>query len=249
MSRIDFNFSGERYVVTGASSGMGRQITLELAHAGAQVLAIARREEKLHEVQEKFPENIDIASLDVCNSTQLESAIGTFVKKYGKLNGGVHAAGINYFTPLKVYDKALAAEIMDTSFWAGIELTRFITKAKYGKRETSTVLFSSVCAQSSEKGMFAYAAAKAAVNGCLGSLAKEICDKGHRINSIMPGWVESSAMTAELDGLIDQNFLKKNHLLGLASPEEVSGMVLFLLSDRARWITGSSIAVDGGFLA
>ena len=56
-------------------------------------------------------------------------------------------------------------------------------------------------------------------------------------------------MTSSLDGLIDQNFFKKNHLLGLAKPNDITGMVLFLLSDRAKWITGTSIAVDGGFLA
>ena len=65
----------------------------------------------------------------------------------------------------------------------------------------------------------------------------------------MPGWVDGSAMTSSFDGMIDQNFFKKNHLLGLAEPQDVTGMVLFLLSDRARWITGTSIAVDGGFLA
>ena len=65
----------------------------------------------------------------------------------------------------------------------------------------------------------------------------------------MPGWVEGSVMTSSLDGLIDQNCLKKNHLLGLAKPDDITGMVLFLLSDRAKWITGASMVVDGGFLA
>ncbi len=249
MSKVKFDFAGENYVVTGASSGMGRQVVLELAEAGANVLAIARREDKLLELQAECAEQIFVAPLDVCDGEKLENAIKVFVEAHGKLSGGVHAAGINNFTPLKTYDKKLADDIMDISFWAGVELVRLVTKAKYANKATSTVLFSSVCAESSEKGMFAYAAAKSAVNGCLGALAKEICHKGHRVNSVMPGWVESSHMTSSLDGLIDQDFLKKNHLLGLANPEDVSGMVLFLLSDRARWITGTSIAVDGGFLA
>ena len=65
----------------------------------------------------------------------------------------------------------------------------------------------------------------------------------------MPGWVESSVMTSSLDGLIDQSGFKKNHLLGLAKPADITGMVLFLLSDRAKWITGASMVVDGGFLS
>ena len=249
MSNVQFDFTGENFVVTGASSGMGKQVAVDLAQSGATVLAIARREEKLRALQEQFPDNIFIAPLDVCDSDELECAINEFVADHGKLHGAVHAAGINNFTPLKSYDKKLAHDIMDTSFWAGVELVRLTTKVKYAHKATSSVLFSSVCAISSEKGMFAYAAAKSAVNGCIGSLAKEICHKGHRVNSIMPGWVENSVMTSSLDGLIDQNFFKKNHLLGLAKPDDITGMVLFLLSDRASWITGSSIAVDGGFLA
>lgn len=249
MSKVKFCFDGENYVVTGASSGMGRQIVLELASSGAKVLAIARREDKLRELQLECAGSVFIAPLDVCNSEQMECAVRDFVNEHGKLHGGVHAAGINSFTPLKTYDTGLAKRIMDVSFWAGVELVRLVTKAKYGNKATSTVLFSSVCARSSEKGMFAYAAAKSAVNGCIGSLAKEIAVKGHRINSIMPGWVENSEMTSSLDGFIDQNFFKKNHLLGLAAPDDVSGMVLFLLSDRSRWITGSNVVVDGGFLA
>lgn len=249
MSNVKFDFTGENFVVTGASSGMGKQVALELAQSGANVLAIARREEKLRELQASFKDNIFIASLDVCDGERLEEAINEFVASNGKLHGSVHAAGINNFTPLKSYEKKLAHDIMNTSFWAGVELVRLTTKVKYAHKSTSAVLFSSVCAISSEKGMFAYAAAKAAVNGCIGSLAKEICSKGHRVNSIMPGWVENSVMTSKLDGLIDQNFFKKNHLLGLARSEDITGMVLFLLSNRARWITGASIAVDGGFLA
>lgn len=209
MSNVKFDFTGENFVVTGASSGMGKQVALELAQSGANVLAIARREEKLRELQASFKDNIFIASLDVCDGERLEEAINEFVASNGKLHGSVHAAGINNFTPLKSYEKKLAHDIMNTSFWAGVELVRLTTKVKYAHKSTSAVLFSSVCAISSEKGMFAYAAAKAAVNGCIGSLAKEICSKGHRVNSIMPGWVENSVMTSNLDGLIDQNLFKK----------------------------------------
>lgn len=249
MGKVNFDFSAECYVVTGASSGMGRETAAELAASGAKVLAIARSSERLEKLKAEYPENIITAALDVTDSETLERAIADFVLANGKLNGAVHAAGINSFTPLKSYDKALAERIMATSFWAGVELARLVTKAKYGRRGTSTVLFSSVCACSSEKGMFAYAAAKAAVNGAIGSIAKEIAAKGHRINSIMPGWVENSAMTDNIGGLIDQEDFKRKHLLGLANPGDVIGMVLFLLSSRAKWITGTNVAVDGGFLA
>lgn len=249
MSKVDFDFSAECYVVTGASSGMGREVAVELAASGAKVLAIARNNERLENLKAEYPKNIITAAVDVTDSEKLEQAIADFVLVNGKLSGAVHAAGIIYFTPLKSYDEAMAKRIMETSFWAGIELTRLVTKAKYGRRGTSTVLFSSACVRSREKGMFAYTAAKAAINGVLGSIAKEIAIKEHRINSIMPGWVKNSIITDSIDCLVDQENLKKKHLLGLAKPSDVVGMVLFLLSSRARWITGTSVVVDGGFLA
>lgn len=248
MSKVTFDFTGERYVVTGASSGMGRQVTLELAAAGAEVLAIGRNRERLAEVQRHAPDFIVPAACNVCDGAALEAAIASFVAAHGKLNGGVHAAGISSITPLKAYVCELAKNIMDVSFWAGMDFLRLVTKTKYGEAGTSTVLFSSVCAKSHEKGMFAYAAAKAAMDAALSSAAKDISRKHHRVNSILPGWVESP-MTEKAGELAETDSFFDKHLLGRGHADDVSGMVLFLLSDRARWMTGANLPVDGGYLA
>ena len=100
----------------------------------------------------------------------------------------------------------------------------------------------------SAKGMFAYSGAKAAIISAMRSISKEISKRGQRINAILPGWVESG-MTEELGRVSNKSEIIAHELLGVGSPKDVSGMVLFLLSNRARWITGTSIAVDGGFLA
>ena len=248
MGQISFNFSGERYVVTGASSGMGRKVALELASSGADVLALGRNEERLQSLYQLNPEHIVIESVDVCNTKKMEDVIASFVTKHGKLKGGVHAAGIMGLTPLRSIDVNQAKKIMDVSFWAGISLLRLITKAKYGERGTSTVLFSSVCAESAEKGMLAYAATKAAINSGVRSVAKEVASKGHRVNSILPGWVISPMTDAASETTEVKNIFDK-HPLGAGNPEDVSGMVLFLLSNQASWITGSNVVVDGGYLA
>ncbi len=108
---------------------MGRQVVVELAAAGANVLAIARNETRLQELQYQYPNNISVAALDVCDSEKMENAINNFVGENGRLHGGVHAAGINNFTPLKTYDGDLANKIMDTSFWAGVDFTQAFTAA------------------------------------------------------------------------------------------------------------------------
>ena len=248
MSRVKFDFEGENFVVTGASSGMGRQVALELAQAGAKVLAIARRKDKLLELQADCADGIFIAPLDVCDSEKLESAISGFVEAHGKLSGGVHAAGITNITPLKAYDKIQARKIMEVNFWAGMDFFQLIMKKRYSNEKASFILFSSVAAVYSPKGMFAYSASKAAVESALRSISKEISVRGQRINSVVPGWVETG-MTDEWGSISNKSELVANEILGVGMPEDVSGMVLFLLSDRARWITGTSIAVDGGFLA
>ncbi|WP_196599568.1 SDR family oxidoreductase [Pectinatus frisingensis] len=248
MSNITFDFSGNNYIITGASSGMGRQVAEELAKAGANVLAIARRKEKLEELKSTFPEHITVGELDVCQVDKLKQCMIEFVNHKGKFSGAVHAAGISGITPIRAYDSMLARNIMDTSFWAGIELTQLLVKKKYSVDGASIVWFSSVYSISCARGMFAYSAAKAAANAALKSIAKEINNRNQRINSIMPGWVDTG-MTQSLATVSKIDEIISHELLGIGKPTDVSGMILFLLSDRAKWITGTTIPVDGGYLA
>lgn len=248
MNQVQFDFTDKRFVVTGATSGMGRQVAMELVQSGGKILAIARGLEALTSLQATCPSLISIASCDVTNAVALEEAVAAFVATHGKLNGSVHAAGISGMTPVKSFDKNLAEHIMSVSFWAGIDIVRLATKAKYAEHGSSHVLFSSVSSYTGEKGMFAYSAAKAALRIGTRSLAKEISSKGHRANTVSPGWV-TTKMTIGMSEQSQTETILSQHLLGAGHPEDVSGMVLFLLSDRARWITGADFVVDGGYLA
>lgn len=248
MSNLKFDFSGENFVVTGASSGMGRQIAIELAEAGANVLAIARGREALIDLQNMFQNKITIASIDVRNIIDMEMAITNFTKEYGKISGAVHAAGISILTPLRGYDDNEAKKIMDISFWGGVNLVKVCSKVKVSKNKSSFVLFSSVRAYRADKGSFAYSATKAAIKIAVQSFAKEIANRENRINTVSPGWVKTN-LTLEQEDLHNLEEINKNHLLGIGKPSDVSGTVLFLLSDRANWITGTDIIVDGGYLA
>lgn len=248
MSKVTFEFTDERFVVTGASSGMGREVALALARAGAEVLAIGRNEARLAEVQSQAPNRIFSVRLDINDGKALEDAFSWFVKAHGKLNGGVHAAGLSDITPLRRGNTEQSRKIMETSFWAGMDFLRLVTKSNFGAQKTSTVVFSSVCAHSCEKGMFAYAASKAALESGIRAAAKEIASKGHRVNAIVPGWVQSP-MLEQAGKLADIDTFLGRHLLGAGKPEDITDIVLFLLSDASRWMTGSSVAVDGGYLA
>lgn len=248
MGKIKFDFSGECFLVTGASSGIGRNIACQLAESGAIVLALARRQDKLAELEEIYPCHIIGKAVDVCVKEQMEQIINSFVHDTGKFSGVVHAAGISGITPLRSHDEQLSKKIFDVSFWAGTDLMQIVTRKKYTVDGAAMVLFSSIAGESCPRGMFAYNASKAAVNAAVRSIAKEISKRGQRINSIMPGWVETD-MTAVLGGMSNLDEIMGKCLLGTGTPADITGMVLFLLSEQARWITGTNIIVDGGFLA
>lgn len=248
MSQVKFDFSGENYVVTGASSGMGKQVALELAAAGANVLAIARRNTELSKMQSLYPENIEVGIVDVCDNNKLSEVISSFVSKKGKLNGAVHAAGISRLTPLRAFDEEEARQIMETSFWSGVKLLQICSKAKNVNRGASFVLFSSVRATRPDKGSFAYSASKAAIKMAVHSFAKELAIKEIRVNTIAPGWVNTE-LTADQAELHNLEEVSRSHLLGIGEAEKVSSCVLFLLSDSSKWITGTELVIDGGYLA
>ena len=245
MGTVKFDFSGERYVVTGASSGMGRLAAVELARSGAEVLALGRNNERLDALRNEQPEKIFTASLDVCDGQALEQVTADFVSRHGKLKGGIHAAGVSGVMPFRDYDKETAENIMNVNFWAGMNLLKLITRSKFGMPGTSTVLFSSVASVSPAKGMFAYAASKAALDGAVRSISREIASKNHRVNTVMPGWVVTP-MTDKLSTTVKVQEVLSTYSLGSGKPEDVIPMVMFLLSDAARWITGVSIIIDGG---
>lgn len=247
---VVYDFSSKNFMVIGASSGMGRQIAEELAKAGARVLAVARREAPLLRLQAKHPKLISVATADMITDKPLDGVLPPFVAQFGKLHGAVYTAGVEGLTPLRAFSEEMARTIMETSFWGAIKAMQLVNQRKFSVDGCSSILFSSISAYTGASSMFAYSAAKAAVQAAVRSIAKEICRNGKRINTISPGWV-SSEMTEREQAMLGEEAiaaLKKRHLLGFGEASDVSGFVLFLLSERARWITGNDFLVDGGYL-
>lgn len=251
MRDVVFNFSDKNFVVVGASSGMGRQVATELVEAGANVLIIARNKKRLEEVKALASERIYMVCLDVVASSQEEwdKAFADFVAKYGKLNGGIYTAGITGCTPLKAYDENLAKNMMDISVAGAVKFMQYATKKKYADADASYIIFSSVAAYEGPKGILFYAAAKGAVHSAVRVMSKEISHRGQRVNSVSPGWIQTEMTATYLDSVgVDKEEIHTGPL-GVGTPQNVSGMVLFLLSDRAKWITGQDFVVDGGYLS
>ena len=250
MSEVTFNFAGKNFAVVGASSGMGRQIALELAEAGAHVLAIARNRERLQAVKDQFPELVEYAILDVttASTADWEAVVGDFVKAHGKLNGEVYTAGTSVLTPLRAFDEDSAREMMENGFWGAIKSLQVMTRKKFALPESSYVLFSSTAGYGGLRGNGIYASVKAAIRLAAYSFCHDIGRDRHRLNTISPGWVKSAMTQSGIEQGISEDSVGKDYILDIGEPSDVSGMVLFLLSDRAKWITGEDFIVDGGAL-
>lgn len=250
MSRVAFDFAKENFIVVGASSGMGRQIALDLAEAGARVLAIARNEERLESLRQKYSDKIETASLDVISATDdvWNKAVGGFVAKNGKLSGGVYTAGIVGPTPLKMFDENLARNIISTGLTGMMNFLHCAVKKRYAHKGASYVVFSSTGAYSGQRGCWAYSGTKAAVQAAMKSVAKEIGKDAYRINSVSPGFVKTEMTENYQETVASAEGIVSGQVLGIGQPSYVSRMVLFLLSDDAKWITGTDVVVDGGGL-
>ena len=253
---VIFDFKGKNFVVVGASSGIGRQAAIELSHSGANVLAIGRNLERLAELKKnsplslvKHPPRIFTEQLDVLTATPEDWAevLDNFTSVVGRINGGVYTAGIWGLTPLNSFDEALAHKIFDTSFWGAVNFVQSATRKKFSDGGASFVLMSSIAGEFSGKSLFAYSAAKAAVQSAVKSFAAEIIRNKHRINSVAPALVKTEMMQNEMYAAAASEEIISRHLLGVGTARDVAGMILFLLSDRAAWITGQNFFVDGGY--
>lgn len=224
-----------------------RQLT-KYVGGGGTALAIARNEERLQNLSDKYKGNISTKSIDVRDKWSIKDAIAEYVDANGKINGSVYTAGISRTTVLRSFDENDARELMDINYWGWVNLMSIINKKKYSEDGSSHVVISSVAAHTGEVGSFAYDASKSALITSVKAFAKEMDKRKCRVNSISPGFV-STVLT---EGYFkNRGFSEKTiekHFLGLGTVEDVTGMILYLLSDRARWITGSDFVVDGGYL-
>ncbi|MGE8398598.1 MAG: SDR family NAD(P)-dependent oxidoreductase [Burkholderiales bacterium] len=244
MSTMDpFSLAGKRILVTGASSGIGRQIAISCAEQGAELVITGRHAQRLAQTAQALKGGShQCISADLSDATDLERVIS----EAGVVNGVVHAAGISKLVPFRMVSKAHLDEIFSSNTYAPILLTKGLLAKKRIQPQGSIVFITSVGSHIGPMATAAYAASKAALLGAVRTLGQEVAKQGIRANCIAPGYVR----TPLLDGLSQSGGNMEDLLelapLGLGEPQDVAYAAVFYLSDASRWITRNYFIIDGG---
>ncbi|OQA45032.1 MAG: putative 2,4-dienoyl-CoA reductase [Bacteroidetes bacterium ADurb.Bin302] len=235
-------------LVTGASSGIGRRISIGLSST-YNIILNGRNLERLIETKEKcsiYTEQLIFPS-DLSNINGLEEELSSFIKEHNiEIQKFVHCAGFMKMVPLKMVNIETINTTFATNIFSAALIIKVLTNRKLNNAAlTTVVLISSNISNFGAKAFSIYGASKAGLDGLMRSLAVELAPKV-RINSVLPGAVKTEMTESIYEDEETVKRMEATYPLGLGETSDIFEIVDFLLSEKARWITGQQITVDGG---
>ena len=236
-------------LVTGAGRGIGRAIAIAFAEEGAEVIINYNgSEQRAKEVKQTIEENGGKASIYKCNVsdfTACEAMIKDIVKEYGHLDILVNNAGITKDGLIMKMKEEDFDSVLNVNLKGTFNTIRHSARQMLKQRSGKIINISSVSGILGNVGQANYAASKAGVIGLTKTMARELGSRGITVNAIAPGFVETE-MTGVLSEEIRENACKQIILGRFGKPEDIANTAVFLASDKADYITGQVISVDGG---
>lgn len=238
-----FSLNGKTILITGASSGIGKQIACSCAEAGASVIVSGRDSERLHTVLTSLPgSGHSSLILDLTNDVALKCA----AEMVEKIDGVVHCAGISMLSPLRLVTRSHIEIQLSSNLVGPMLLTKQLLLRNSINQGGSIVFISSISAHIGVHGVSSYSASKGALEAMARSLAMEVAKKRMRVNCLAPGLVQTPMYEAAVSTTGGLEETIKNYPLGIGKPEDVAYSAIFLLSNASRWITGTTLVIDGG---
>ena len=245
-------FSGKVALVTGASRGIGQAIAVDFAREGADVAFTGRNADTLAETAAACREaRADARTLplvaDAADPAAVDDAVARTMAEFGRIDIAVANAG-QAEDALIVRAKPRHIDAMlDVNLKSAFYLVAAVGRVMLRQRSGAIVLVSSIVGLSGNVGQAAYAAAKAGLLALAKSVAKELGSRNVRVNAVAPGLIDT-AMTESMSNEARAHYLATIPLGRAGTARDVSGVVLFLCSDAAQYVTGQTVVVDGGFL-
>ena len=249
-----FSLSGKTVLVTGASSGIGRECAISCSMMGARMIIVGRDQSRLSEVLNQLDEehnNISF-SFDIKDEMALQDFVKNLSSQEIEVHGLIHSAGISITLPIKLSSLEKAELSYRTNVGGPIELTRLLISRNGSMNDGSSIVFiSSVMSVTGESGRTIYSSTKGAIVAASKSMAIELAKRKIRVNCVSPGVVkspmsENAVYSRDADSL---NNVEQFHPLGLGDPEDVANACIYLLSLASKWVTGTNLIVDGGYTA
>jgi NAD(P)-dependent dehydrogenase (short-subunit alcohol dehydrogenase family) len=251
----DFNpmsFRGRSVMVTGASSGIGRATAIYASRLGARLVICGRNEERLSAVMGELHGGGHVSKVfDFTQLDQIVSWLKSVCAEVGPLHGLAHCAAVQATRPIQAINPAFVQDTLTQNLGAALILAQAFRLKACHAPQASLVLVASSAALRAAPGNAVYAASKGGIISAVKGLGVELVRDGVRVNAVAPAMVDTP-MSDQFRGILsEENFQKviAMHPMGIGQPEDVAAAITFLLADTARWITGSVLCIDGGFLA
>lgn len=242
-----FSLKDKKILVTGASSGIGKSVAIQVAAQGAQLTILARNSERLHATLTEFKDTT-VPHKAICCDLASRTDLDALVENLDPLDGVVLNAGAVKLAPVAFIKDDNIDDLFEINVQSSIRLVQRLIRKKKIKSGASLIFISSIATQKATVGNSVYNATKGAVNAFVKSLALELASKQIRANAILPGFVPTGILNDSDAPSDERDAHLKNYPLGrYGKPEDVAYLAVFLLSNQSDWMTGSLINLDGGF--
>jgi len=249
-----FSLEDKLILITGASSGIGRECAIACSRADATVVILGRDPSRLSETLTMMhqPGKHTMYISDLLEFDKTERIVKECVIQKGRIDGLINCAGISTTLPLNSVSPERTQHFFETNVSGPMNLTRHVIKTSNFSMSGGSIIFiSSVMGMAGENGKTLYSLTKGALISAVRSMAIELAKRKIRVNSVSPGVVDTPMSRSAVYSNDEESLQRilSLHPLGLGRPEDVANACIFLLSDASRWITGTNLVIDGGYLA